>query len=129
MNIFGNIFNGTLTIGNFTIAVLASAILAVILAFAYMIKNTYTKSVITALILIPVIESVVIMMVNDNLGLGLSVAGSFALIRFRSVKGNAKELAAVFAAMTLGVICGSGYIFLAAIFTLLVSAITGLLSI
>jgi len=59
------------------------------------------------------------MLVNDNLGMGLSVAGSFALIRFRSVKGNAKELAAVFLAMTIGIICGTGYVAIAAIFTIL----------
>ena len=60
-------------------------------------------------------------MVNDNLGVGLSVAGSFALIRFRSVKGSAKELATVFMAMTIGIMCGSGFIALAAVFTLVIT--------
>ena len=69
------------------------------------------------------------MLVNDNLGVGLSVAGSFALIRFRSVKGNAKELVAVFLAMTIGIICGTGFVTVAAIFTLLLSVVMLLMTI
>jgi hypothetical protein len=118
-NWFGTIFTGTLTVGQFLLAITSSILLGLVLALAYMYRNTYTKSFISALVLIPAIETVVIMLVNDNIGVGLSVAGSFALIRFRSVKGNAKELAAVFLAMTIGIICGSGFIVLAGIFTLL----------
>ncbi len=118
-NLFGTIFTGTLTVGQFLLAIASSILLGLVLALVYMYRNTYTKSFISALVLIPAIETVVIMLVNDNIGVGLSVAGSFALIRFRSVKGNAKELAAVFLAMTIGIICGSGFIVLAGIFTLL----------
>lgn len=118
-NIFGSIFANSLTLGTFLIAVISSIVLGFIVAITFMYKNTYTKSFISALILIPAIETVVIMLVNDNIGVGLSVAGSFALIRFRSVKGNAKELLAIFLAMTIGIICGTGYIALAVIFTLL----------
>ena len=122
-SIFSSIFTGTLTVGLFLLALCASMLLGAVLSLAFMYKNTYTKSFITALVLIPAIETVVIMVVNDNLGVGLSVAGSFALIRFRSVKGNAKELVAVFMAMTIGIICGTGYVALAAVFTLLLSLV------
>ncbi|MBQ6335228.1 MAG: DUF4956 domain-containing protein [Erysipelotrichaceae bacterium] len=122
-NIFGSIFTGSLTLGQFMLAIVASMFMGLILAIVFMYKNTYTKSFITALVLIPAVETVVIMLVNDNLGVGLSVAGSFALIRFRSVKGNAKELVAVFIAMTIGIICGTGYVALAGVFTLLLSVV------
>ena len=121
-NIFGSIFNGTLTLGLFLLALCSSMFLGLLLSLVFMYRNTYTKSFITSLVLIPAIETVVIMLVNDNIGVGLSVAGSFALIRFRSVKGNAKELTAVFMAMTIGIICGTGYVALAGVFTLLLSA-------
>ena len=127
-NIFGSIFTGSLTLGQFLLAVVASMILGFIVALVFMFRNTYTKSFISALILIPAIETVVIMLVNDNLGVGLSVAGSFALIRFRSVKGNAKELVAVFLAMTIGIICGTGFIVIAGIYTLLLSFVMFILA-
>ena len=122
-NIFSSIFVGSLTLGQFMIAVLASMFLGLILSIVFMYRNSYTKSYISALVLIPAVETVVIMLVNDNLGAGLSVAGSFALIRFRSVKGNARELAAVFIAMTIGIICGTGYVALAGVFTLLLCVV------
>lgn len=118
-NLFGTIFTGTLTVGQFLLAIVSSILFGLVLALAYMYRNTYTKSFISALVLVPAIETVVIMLVNDNIGVGLSVAGSFALIRFRSVKGNAKELVAVFLAMTIGIICGTGFIMLAGLFTAL----------
>ena len=127
-SILGSIFTGSLTLGQFLLAIGSSMVLGLILSIVFMYKNTYTKSFITALILIPAIETVVIMVVNDNIGVGLSVAGSFALIRFRSVKGNAKELAAVFMAMTIGIICGTGYVTVAAIFTLLLCVVLFLLT-
>ena len=122
-NIFASIFTGQLTLGQFVLAITASMIMGLILSLVFMRRNTYTKSFISALILIPAVETVVIMLVNDNLGTGLSVAGSFALIRFRSVKGNARELVAVFIAMTIGIVCGTGYVALAGVFTLLLCAV------
>ncbi len=121
-NIFASIFTGQLTLGQFVLAIISSMIMGLILSLVFMYRNTYTKSFISALILIPAVETVVIMLVNDNLGTGLSVAGSFALIRFRSVKGNARELVAVFIAMTIGIVCGTGYVALAGVFTLLLCA-------
>ena len=127
-NIFGSIFGNSLTVGTFLIAIISSIILGFVVALTFMYKNTYTRSFISALILIPAVETVVIMLVNDNIGVGLSVAGSFALIRFRSVKGNAKELLAVFMAMTIGIICGTGYIALASIFTLILCVVVLMLA-
>ena len=127
-NILGTIFQGSFTLTQFLIALGTSIVLGFILSLVFMYKNTYSKSVVLALVLIPAIESVVIMLVNDNLGLGLSVAGSFALIRFRSIKGNAKELVAIFIAMTIGIVTGTGFIALAAIFTALLCVVMFILT-
>lgn len=128
-NILGTIFQESFTLSQFLMALGSSVVLGFILALVFMYKNTYSKSVVLALVLIPAIESVVIMFVNDNLGLGLSVAGSFALIRFRSVKGNAKELVAIFIAMTIGIITGTGFIVLAVIFTALLCIVMFILTV
>lgn len=122
-NIFGSIFSAGLTLGQFLLAVCASMVMGLLVSLSFMYRNTYTKSFISALVLLPAVETVVIMLVNDNIGIGLTVAGSFALIRFRSVKGNAKELVAVFIAMTIGIICGTGYVALAGVFTLLMCVV------
>ena len=55
----------------------------------------------------------VILLVNGNLGAGVAVAGAFSLVRFRSVPGTARDIMAIFLAMTVGLCCGMGYVLLA----------------
>ena len=84
---FTSIFvNGSLTAGS----VFLSLGLALLLGFAgalyYTKRNsTATRSFVFTLALLPIIITTVIMVVNGNLGAGIAVAGSFSLIRFRSV--------------------------------------------
>ena len=69
--------------------------------------------------MLPAMVTVVIMLVNGNLGAGVAVAGAFSLIRFRSAPGTAKEIAAIFTAMGVGLACGVGYIGYAAAFAVI----------
>ena len=128
MSLFSSIFTSTFTLGQFLIAVLASMVLGFVVSIYYMFRNTYSKSFVPSLILIPAIECVVIIMINGNMGTGIAVAGSFALIRFRSARGSAKDLTAIFMAMAIGIICGTGYIGIAVLFTLIVCAVGMFLS-
>ena len=125
---FSSIFTGDFTLAQFMISICASIVLGFLVSLFYMYKNTHTKSLALTLVLIPAIESVVIMMVNGNLGAGIAVAGSFSLVRFRSVKGNARELTCIFLSMAIGIICGTGYVALAGVFTVLLLLISLLLS-
>lgn len=120
MELFSTIFTGDFTVGQFLIALCASIILGLLVSIYYMYKNSHSKSLALTLVLLPAIEAVVIMMVNGNLGAGIAVAGSFSLIRFRSVKGTAKELTCIFLAMAIGIICGTGYVAVATMFTLVI---------
>lgn len=120
MSLFSSIFTSTFTLGQFLTAVMASMVLGFVVSIYYMFRNTYSKSFVPSLILIPAIECVVIIMINGNMGAGIAVAGSFALIRFRSARGSAKDLTAIFMAMAIGIICGTGYIGIAVLFTLIV---------
>ena len=128
MSLFSSIFTSTFTLGQFLIAVLASMVLGFVVSIYYMFRNTYSKSFVPSLILIPAIECVVIIMINGNMGTGIAVAGSFALIRFRSARGSAKDLTAIFMAMAIGIICGTGYIGIAVLFTLIVCVVGMFLS-
>ena len=64
----------------------------------------------------------VIMLVNGNLGAGVAVAGAFGLVRFRSAPGTAREIGALFLAMALGLATGMGYIGLAVLAFVILSA-------
>ena len=53
--------------------------------------------------------------------------GAFSLIRFRSAPGGAKELLAIFLAMTIGIAVGMGYLVFASVFTMIMSVVMLLL--
>ena len=68
---------------------------------------------ISALTVMPFLVQLVILLVNGNLGAGVAVAGAFSLVRFRSAPGSARDIMAIFLAMTVGLCCGMGYCTLA----------------
>ncbi|MBO5426111.1 MAG: DUF4956 domain-containing protein [Lachnospiraceae bacterium] len=124
---FKNLFNGlydsnlttSISITNFLLCICFSLILGFVTALVYMYRTHYTKSFVVTLALLPAVVCIVIMMVNGNIGAGVAVAGAFSLVRFRSVPGTAKEICALFLAMSTGLILGMGYLGYASLFTLI----------
>ncbi|MBP5260802.1 MAG: DUF4956 domain-containing protein [Clostridiales bacterium] len=113
----------TVTMTGFLLPVGASLILGLLLAVIHMYKNRYSKSFVATLAILPAIVCVVIMAVNGNIGAGVAVAGAFSLVRFRSAPGTAKEIGALFLAMTAGLLTGMGYILYAALFTAIIGMV------
>ena len=126
-NFFKGIFESDLsqsiTINEFISCLVASLILGLILAVLFSIKSRSTKGFVTTLALLPAIVCVVIMMVNGNIGAGVAVAGAFSLVRFRSAPGSAREIAAIFLAMSAGLACGMGYLGFAFLFVAIVGVL------
>ena len=81
-----------------------------VIALAYHMLADMSRSFALTLTLLPAIVMMVIMMVNGNLGVGVAVAGSFSLVRFRSQPGKASDIGVIFLAMGAGLACGMGYI-------------------
>lgn len=100
-----------------------SLLLGVVIALVYMFRNTYTKSFVLTLALLPAMVQTVILLVNGNLGVGVAVMGAFSLVRFRSVPGSAREIACIFFSMAVGLACGMGYVVYAGVFTLIIGAV------
>lgn len=97
----------------------AALFIGALLALVYTFRSTYTKSFVVTLALLPAVVCVVIMMVSGSLGAGIAVAGTFSLVRFRSVPGTAKEICAIFLAMASGLATGMGYIGFAVLFSII----------
>ena len=110
-----------LTVAQYLILTGASLLLGLLSALVYMYRNTYTKGFVLALVLLPTVVQTVILLVSGNLGAGVAVAGTFSLVRFRSVPGGAREIAAIFTAMAIGLATGMGYLAVAALLTVAVS--------
>ena len=122
--LFQSIFrSGTVSVTGFIICIIAALILGLVTALAHGFKSEATKSFLMTIAILPALVTVVIMMVNDNVGAGVAVAGAFSLVRFRSAQGSAREIATIFLAMGTGLICGMGYIAYAVLFTIIMCAV------
>ena len=128
-NIFDSILTDSVFTGStFALATITAIICGTIIASTYMIKNRYSKSLVITLVLLPAIVELVIILVNGNLGAGIAVAGAFSLVRFRSTPGSGQEITSIFLAMAVGLAAGMGYIGIAFVFTLVISAVNLILS-
>ncbi|MDO4484656.1 MAG: DUF4956 domain-containing protein [Clostridia bacterium] len=104
---------GNLTLGSVLICFAMAMLLGFAGAWHYMRSNTASRSFAFTLALLPLVTSAVIMVVNGNIGAGIAVAGSFSLIRFRSVQGSGQEILAVFLSAAVGLCIGAGYLVIA----------------
>lgn len=109
-----------ITFSAFIICLSCSIVLGLIISFIYSFKNKASKSFIVTLAILPAIVQMVIMIVNGSVGTGIAVAGAFSLVRFRSAPGNAKEIACVFLAMSVGLATGMGYLAYAFLFVVVI---------
>ncbi len=117
---FSSIIDGSITLMSFLEIIIISMVCGLISSKVYQKSGPFTKNFIITLSVLPVLVSMVILMVNGNLGTGIAVMGSFSLIRFRSVPGTSREILGVFFSMVIGLACGTGYVYLAGILTLIV---------
>lgn len=126
---FDSIFVGNVvTLEAFIKVTVAAIVIGVVFALVNAIKTTSSKSFLTTTALIPLAVSMVIMLVNGNIGAGVAVAGAFSLIRFRSTPGSAKEICTIFLDMAIGLALGMGYVGYAIIFAIISSLAILLLS-
>ena len=110
------------TLTNTLIVITAAIILGFLISLVYMRttkKAGYSPSFTVTLIMLPVIISIIILLVGNNVARAFSLAGAFSLIRFRSTPGEPKDIAYVFFTLAVGLCCGMGYIGYAIIFTII----------
>lgn len=98
--------------------------LGIIAAFCYMYKNQFSKTLVIAIAILPPIVCVLIMLVSGSIGAAVAVGGVFALTRFRSAQGSAKEITQIFLSMAVGLTTGLGYIFIAIILVVVIELMT-----
>lgn len=125
---FESVVGSEINVLSFLICLLSSMVLGVLSSLVFTRGHSHSGSWAQSLALLPPVVTLVIMMVNGNIGAGLAVAGTFALVRFRSAPGTAREITALFFTVAIGLSCGMGYVGIAVVFFLLVSAMTLLLN-
>lgn len=101
----------------------AGIVLGLIISLIYMFSDPhkkYSANFAFSLALLPAIVTVVIMVVGTDIARAISLGGVFALVRFRSVPGNSKDITNVFFAMSVGLAAGMGYVGVAVVVTVII---------
>ena len=131
-SVFTSTAENTISIGPAMLSILTAVVLGLIIGVAYMTackKDGYSKNFIVGLVLLPAIVAVVILLIGSNVARAFSMAGAFALVRFRSAPGNAKDISVVFFTMATGLACGLGYVAFAVLFAVIIIAMMVVLSV
>ena len=101
------------TLTNALIVIGASIALGFIISIVYMYthkKDGYAPGFTLTLIMLPVIISIIILLVGNNVARAFSLAGAFSIIRFRSAPGDPKDISYVIFTLAVGLACGMGYV-------------------
>ena len=123
-----SILTSEITVQVFLICTAVSLALGLGTALVATYRSRGSQSLAIALAVLPAVVQTVILLVNGNLGAGVAVAGTFSLVRFRSAPGSAREIAAIFLAMAIGLATGMGYLALAALLFVLIGGAIVLLT-
>ena len=118
---FNSLLASGLTAQSFLICTAVSLVLGLLTALCFSFRANFSRSFCLTLAILPAIVQVIIMMVSGSIGAGVAVAGTFSLVRFRSEPGTARQIAALFLAVALGIALGMGYAVLAGVFFLIVA--------
>lgn len=111
-----SVLSAQITLPQFLICELTAMVLGFGTSLIFMARDRHTGAFSQSLALLPGVVTLVIMLVNGNIGAGLAVAGTFALVRFRSAPGSAKEITGLFMSVAIGLACGMGYVGVAIVF-------------
>jgi hypothetical protein len=118
-----------ITFSGIIICTLTSLVAGVLTALVYTFRHIANKNFVITLALLPVIIQSIIMLVNGSVGTGIAVMGAFSLVRFRSVPGTAKEITSIFLAVALGLATGTGHIWYAMAFMLVINGMIMIFSV
>ncbi len=108
------------TLSNSLIVILSSIVLGFVISFLYMRthkKTGYNQGFTLTLVMLPVVITIIILLIGNNVARAFSLAGAFSIIRFRSEPGEPKDISYILFTLAVGLTCGMGYIGYAILFT------------
>ncbi|MDI6453618.1 DUF4956 domain-containing protein [Peloplasma aerotolerans] len=115
-----------LTLGALLTVLITSTILGGILSLVYIFthKNTvYDQSFSMTLFLLPLVISIIVLLISDNLARAFSLAGVFTLVRFRTAIADSRDITYILSTVGIALASAMGFVGIAIIFTAFISII------
>lgn len=116
----------TITLSNVIIILVAAIILGISISLIYIQthkKQGYAESFPLTIVMLPVIISIIILLVGNNVARAFSLAGAFSIIRFRSEPGDPKDISYIFFTLAVGLALGMGYVGYSILFTIVLCGV------
>ena len=105
--------DSALTLSGLLVALGVALVLGLTVSLVYMkTHKTHTpaQSFALTLVTLPMVITVIILLVGNNVARAFSLAGAFSIIRFRSSPGDPKDITYVLMCMAVGLAVGMGFI-------------------
>ena len=132
-NIFSTQIGGEkLTVASAFINIGGALLLGFVVALLYYFTQKRaggSTSLSVTLIMVPAIIALIVVLIQNNLARAFTLAGSLAIIRYRSQPASPRDVAYVLFSLAIGIACGIGYVAYAAVFTVIFCAILFVISI
>lgn len=120
-----NLLNQTLVISAVTpydlmVALATSAGLSLLLALVYRFTHqglSYSRSFLETLVLVAVTVALIMVIIGSDIARAFALVGAMSIVRFRTPVKDSRDLVFVFAAIAVGMACGTQFLVFAAIFT------------
>lgn len=111
--VIGNVFS----LQNFITIIMMGFVCGLIISAGYMLCNKtdggFTSDMMITLLMLPVLVSLIMFFVGNQVARAFSIAGIFTIVRFRSIQTKPKDITYIFFTVVSGLINGLGYIWYA----------------
>ncbi len=119
-----------LTLVNILLVLTTATVLGGVLSFVFVFthkKTVYDHAFSVTLLLLPLVISIIIMLVSNNLARAFSLAGVFTLVRFRTAIADSRDITYILSSVGIGLAAALGYIDYAMLITGFIATILLLL--
>ena len=109
----------TVTVIDVMFSLIMSAILNVILAKFYTFTHegySYSRSFMNSIVLVGIIIALIMIIIGSNIARAFALVGAMSIIRFRNPVKDSRDLVFIFAAIAIGMACGTQFYQFGAIF-------------
>jgi hypothetical protein len=92
------------------LSLLLAFVLGQVIAWVYYLTHSglsYSRSYVQSLILISVVVAMVMSVIGNNIITAVGLMGALAIVRFRNVLKDTRDIVFVFASLVIGMACGS----------------------
>lgn len=126
--IFENVedLTANFTVGDIAISLTLATVLTMVVAFVYRATHhgvSYSQSYVQTLVILGILVSLIMLVVGSNIARAFTLVGALSIVRFRNAVKETRDVGFIFFAMAIGMATGTRFYFLAAVATVVISAV------